>query len=161
MTPSLGFGHDALAQQSLINVLNAMQKVAYNVQMGSMVRAIKTGGSALVKYTAAFKGLVNGLPVTSGASGDFPALSGTVVDGTYNVFAFFIDQAGTLTSAMGTAGATLNAVVFPATPAGKAMVAFITVHPVGANFVGGTTALDAGTVTVGYYDGVETAPIIV
>lgn len=157
MTPSLTTSHDALSQQSLRDVITALQKVGYNRQMGTMTPAIKAGGSPLVKYTTAFKGVVNGLPVQSGASGDFPALSGTVADGYYNVFCFYIDQAGTLSVLMGTAALTLDGVVFPTTPSGKAMCAFITVYTTGAAFVGNTTALDAGTVTVKYYDGFEPA----
>jgi hypothetical protein len=82
-----------------------------------------------------------------------PALSGTVVNGTFNVFCFFIDSAGTVTSAMGTAGATLATVVFPQKPQKKALVGLLIVNPTGTgNFVGGSTALDDATVvpTVAY-----------
>lgn len=157
MTPSLTTSSDALSQQAVRDVLGALQKVSYNRQFGTMTPALKTSGSALVKYTSAFTGIVGGLPVQSGASGDFPALSGTISDGYYNVYCFYINQSGTLSSTMGTQATTLDGVVFPATPSGKCMVAFITVYTTGASFIGGTTALDAGTATVKYYDGWEPA----
>lgn len=111
--------------------------------------AIKTGGSAIVKTgAAACYGLANGILVTIGAATDMAALSGTVVNATFNVFCFFVDSAGTKTSAMGTAGANLAAVKFPQFPQGKALIGFIVVNPTGTgDFVGGTTALDDGTVT--------------
>lgn len=84
--------------------------------------------------------------ITAGT--DMPALSGTVTNATFNVFAFFIDSAGTTSSAMGTAGATLAAVKFPPLPENKALIGFIVINPTGTgDFVGNTTALDDGTVT--------------
>lgn len=91
--------------------------------------------------------LANGVLQKITAATDMPALSGTVVNATFNVFCFFIDSAGTTTSAMGTAGATLGAVVFPQFPVGKALIGFVIINPTGTgNFVGGTTALDDATV---------------
>jgi len=108
---------------------------------------IKTTSSAVVKAGAAFHAAVNGVLVAKAANTDMAALSGTVVNATHNVFAFFIDSAGTLTSQMGTAGATLAAVGFPAIPAKKALIGYVHINPTGTgNFVGGTTALDDATV---------------
>ncbi|MDE2020869.1 MAG: hypothetical protein KGJ13_11085, partial [Patescibacteria group bacterium] len=91
--------------------------------------------------------IANGILQKITASTDMPALSGTVVNATFNVFCFFIDSAGTKTSAMGTAGTTLAKVVFPQFPKQKALIGFIIINPTGTgNFVGGTTALDDGTV---------------
>jgi hypothetical protein len=48
---------------------------------------------------------------------------------------------------MGTAGATIGAVVFPTIPANRAVVGFVIINPTGTgNFVGNTTALSDGTV---------------
>lgn len=100
----------------------------------------KTGGSV-------FYALANGILQKVAASTDMPALSGTVTNATFNVFCFFIDSGGTTTSAMGTAGSTLANVVFPQKPSRKAMVGFVIINPTGTgDFVGGTTALDDGTV---------------
>jgi hypothetical protein len=109
---------------------------------------IKAGGSTLAKSGAsAAYALANGVLVQIAASTDMAALSGTVTNGTYNVFCFFVDSAGALTSALGTAGASRAAVKFPQLPLGKALIGFVEIHPTGTgDFVGGTTALDDATV---------------
>lgn len=108
---------------------------------------IKAGGSALVKAGTAFYAAAGGTLVTKGANTDMAALAGTVTNAKFNVFVFFIDSAGTLTTLMGTEGATLAAVVWPTFPANKACVGFTVINPTGTGgFVGGTTALDDATV---------------
>lgn len=109
---------------------------------------IKAGGSAIVKTGAsAAQFIANGVLGSIGAATDMAALSGTVSNAKFNVFVFFIDSAGTKTSAMGTEGASLAAVQWPAFPAGKACIGFTIINPTGTgNFVGGTTALDDATV---------------
>lgn len=107
------------------------------------------GGSAspTVQTNAAYVGIANGKLVTKASATDLPALSGVVNNATFNVFAFYIDQTGTLTSQMGIAGSTLAKVVFPPTPENKAIVGFVIINPTGTgNFTGGTTALDDATV---------------
>jgi hypothetical protein len=109
--------------------------------------AIHGAGSALVKAGSVVYAAAQGVLVTKGANTDMAALAGTVTNATFNVYAFFIDRAGTLTSAMGSAGATLAAVTMPTPPVGKAMIGFVVINPTGTgDFVGGTTALDDGTV---------------
>lgn len=107
---------------------------------------IKGGGLALAKTgAAAFFGVANGVLVTIAASTDMPALSGPNVATTnLNVYCFFIDSAGVVTSAAGTAGTTLGKVVFPQFPKNKALVGFLIVTASGT-FIPGTTALDVGT----------------
>lgn len=109
---------------------------------------IKAGSSALAKTGAAASYyLANGVLQKISAATDMPALSGTVTNAAFNVYCFFIDQAGTVTSQMGTEGATLAALKFPQFPTKKALVGFIIINPTGTgNFVGGTTALDNATV---------------
>jgi hypothetical protein len=109
---------------------------------------IKAGGSALAKTGgSATKLLADGKLVNIAAATDMAALAGTVTNAKFNVYCFFVDSAGTLTSAMGTEGASLAAVVFPTFPAKKALVGFIIINPTGTGpFVGGTTALDDATV---------------
>jgi hypothetical protein len=109
---------------------------------------IKSGGSALSKTGAASSyGVANGVLIKIAASTDQAAYSGTVTNAKFNVFVHFVDSAGTLTSSMGTEGATLAAVVWPTIPIGKAVVSYTIINPTGTgNFVGGTTALDDGTV---------------
>lgn len=109
--------------------------------------AIKAGASALVKAGTAFYATIDGVIVAVAANTDQAALVGTVTNATYNVYCFFIDKAGTGTSAMGVAGASLAAVKFPPVPEKKALVGFVVIHPTGTgDFVGGTTALDDATV---------------
>lgn len=109
---------------------------------------IKAGGSALAKSGASAAYLfANGILQKIAAATDMPALAGTVTNAKFNVFCFFIDSAGVVTSAMGTEGATLAAVVFPQFPVRQALIGFIVINPTGTgSFVGGTTALDDGTV---------------
>lgn len=112
--------------------------------------AIKAGGSAIVKAGSAFTACVNGIPVRVAANTDQAALSGTVTNAKFNVYCFFLDSAGTGTSAMGTEGATLAAVKWPPMPVNKALIGFVIINPTGTgNFVGGTTALDDATVVPG------------
>lgn len=109
---------------------------------------IKAGGSAIVKTGAnAIYMSIKGILVTKAAATDMAALSGTVTNAKFNVFCFYCDAAGNLTSAMGTEGATLAAVKWPPLPEGKAQIGFVIINPTGTgNFVGGTTALDDVTV---------------
>jgi hypothetical protein len=106
---------------------------------------IKAGGGTLAKIgTVAFQGIASGVPVTIAASTDMPALSGSITAGSYNIYAFFIDSASVVTSAMGTEATTLAGVKFPPFPQGKALVGYLIVTYASA-FVGGTTALDTAT----------------
>src|ERR1044072_7836128 len=119
-----------------------------SLMMSTAGLVIKAGGSTLAKSggTAAY-GIANGVIQKIAASTDMAALSGTVVNATFNVFCFFIEGAGVIPSAMGTAGATLAAVKFPQFPTQKALIGYIVINPTGTgDFVGGTTALDDGTV---------------
>lgn len=79
-------------------------------------------------------------------------LSGTVTDGNYNVYVIVSDSSGTLSAVMGTEGATIGTIVFPTVPADSCVLGFVLVYTVAADFIGGTTLLDAGTVTDTYYD---------
>ena len=115
---------------------------------GSASTKAKTG-------TSDFYALVNGVLVKIAASTDMPALVGSVAHAAFNVYVFFVDGGGTVTSAMGTAGATLANVVFPPFAKQHACVGFLIVNPTGTGaFVGGTTALDDATVVpnVAYVD---------
>lgn len=113
---------------------------------------IKGSASALAKTVATVYYRI-GRSIYTLAAGDMPALSGTVANAAFNVFAFYVNAAGTVTSAMGTAAATLGAVIFPTVPSDNALLGFLVINPTGTgNFVGGTTALDDATVVpnVGY-----------
>lgn len=110
---------------------------------------IKAGASAIVKAANAVRTIVAGVAGTATAANlDMAALSGTVVNATHNVFVFRVAADGTtVTSAMGTAGATRDAIVFPAGSASLVTLGWVFINPTGVgNFVGGTTALDDATV---------------
>jgi hypothetical protein len=109
---------------------------------------IKGGSaSAIVQAHTVTYATAKGVLVTKAADTDMAALSGSVTNAKFNVFCFFIDSAGNLTSAMGIEGATLAAVQFPPIPEQKAMIGFVIINPTGTGpFVGGTTALDDATV---------------
>lgn len=108
---------------------------------------IHGAASALAKAGSAFYASAAGTLVTKVINTDMAALAGSVTNTKFNVYVFFIDSAGTLTTVMGTEGATLGAVVWPAFPVGKACIGFVVINPTGTGpFVGGTTALDDATV---------------
>jgi len=74
-------------------------------------------------------------------------LSGTVTNAKFNVYVLTMIADGTVTATMGTEGASLGAVVFPAVPTNSVVIGFVIVNPTGTgNFVGGTTNLDDETV---------------
>lgn len=147
MSKSIGRGADALNQQVIRDLLLKLQSASIDFLMSTGGLAIKAGGSAIVKAATLCKVFVNGVLVSLAANTDMAALVGTVVNAKFNVFVFYVGSDGTPHSAMGTAGDTLAAVVFPTIPADHAVLGFIIVNPTGTgNFVGGTTALDDATV---------------
>lgn len=109
--------------------------------------AIFGAASPIVKAVNAFHAFANGVPVLKIANTNMAALSGTVLNATFNVFCFYIDQNGVLTSQMGAAGVAFSNVVFPVVPKGQAQIGYTLINPTGTGaFVGGTTALDDATV---------------
>ena len=153
--------NDPSSREAIQKIVNPIADRLSSILFSSGGLAIKTGGSALAKTGSAFYAIAQGTPVTKTANTDCAALSGTVTNAKFNVYCFYIDNAGTLTSAMGTEGAAFTNVVFPPMPVGKAMYGFVVINPTGTgNFVGGTTPLDDATVvpnavyvnTVGPFD---------
>ncbi len=134
-------------QQAIRQVLEPIGDRLSTQVFSSAGLVIKAGSSALAKAGSLTYVSVKGKLVKIAANTDMAALSGTVTNAKFNVFCFFIDGAGTLTSAMGVEGAAVGSLVFPPIPAGKAMIGFVIINPTGTgNFVGGTTALDDATV---------------
>lgn len=138
----------ATDKNALFNILAPIADRVSSKPLTSPGFVIKSAASPLVKTGATVtyaiaKGVFRSIP----ASTDMAALVGTVLNATFNVYAFFLDSAGNLTSAMGAAATTLPGVKFPPIPVGTAVLGFIIVNPTGTgNFVGGTTALDDATV---------------
>lgn len=104
-----------------------------------------TSGKKVPKIgSVAFAGVVQGVPVAIAAGTDMPALSGNITAGSYAIYCFFIDRAGTVTSAKGAEGTTLALAKFPPFPEGKTLVGYIIVTYASA-FTADTTALDTAT----------------
>lgn len=136
------------ANRNLVSILEKLQYALLTRILNTGGLAIKAGGSAIVKTVNTIKFLISG-NLYSKAAGDMAALSGTVVNGTFNAFYFFVSTAGTVTTVMGTAGATLADVVPPLASfdGSKACIGWVIINPTGTgNFVGGTTVLDDATV---------------
>ena len=148
LQPRLTAFSDTGQNYGLFKVLAAMYDIIHSQSLTSAGLAIKAGASAIVKTgVSTWVGIAEGVLVSKAAATDMAALSGTVTNAKFNVFAFFVNSAGTVRSAMGTEGATLATVVFPTRAEGEALIGFIVVNPTGTgNFVGGTTALDDATV---------------
>ena len=145
-----GWTGDEYEGRAVRQLVTPIYLTLYNQTLTSAGLVIKGAGNTLAKAGSAFYATVAGKVVTKTANTDMAALSGTVTNAKFNVFVFYIDSAGTLTSAMGTEGATLAAVKFPVTPDRKAAIGFVIINPTGTgNFVGGTTALDDATVAPG------------
>lgn len=139
---------DFTTQANLRRLFEPLFDSQSTLPLSSAGLVIHGAASTLAKTgSAVFYAIANGVLQKVAAATDMPALAGTVTNATFNVFCFFIDSAGTVTSAMGTGGATLASVVFPQKPRKKALVGFIIINPTGTgDFVGGTTALDDATV---------------
>jgi hypothetical protein len=135
--------------QSVLADVQALKALSANALLNSGALAIHGSASALAK-TAATVNFRIGAAVYSKVAADMAALAGTVTNAKFNVFVFMVNAAGTLTSAMGTEGATLAAVVFPTIPSTVAVIGYVIINPTGTgDFVGGTTALDDATVVPG------------
>lgn len=91
--------------------------------------------------------MANGVVVEVDSGTDLSALDGTVANAEFGVFCFFIDAAGTVTTAFGESAASLAVMQFPQKPVGKALMGWVLINPTGTgDFVGGTTDLDDVTV---------------
>jgi hypothetical protein len=132
---------------------NALRKVVrplvdrYSSQpLTSAGLVINGAGAAFPKIGAAdFYASAGGVLVKVTAGTALPALTGIAITAAFfNVVCYFVGSTGVVTVGAGTQAATLGGVVFPQIPDGNALVGFLIITGAGA-FVGGTTALDAGT----------------
>lgn len=124
-------------------ILAKFQNVPLN---NTYTLAIKAGGSPTVKNSGTIHAMSNGRVYYVANNTDMPALSGTVTNGSRNVFVFSSKE-GTLYTHMGTEGSSIQDVVFPKISADHTIIGYIVVYPTGTgNFVGGTTPLDDATV---------------
>lgn len=116
------------------------------VQSGA-IRISGGSASALVQTNAIYYGIALGKLVKIASATNLPALVGTVANGTFNVFSFSVNSAGTVSVNLGAPSTTLGGVTFPQTQDGNASIGFVIINPTGTGaFIGGTTALDDATV---------------
>lgn len=133
------------SDQNLLNALGDLQKAACDVLFNSAGLAIGSASKAKVKIVNTVYAYIDGI-LTKKTTAEV-TLAGTVVNATFNVYVITLKNDGTATARMGTAGATLGAVVLPTIPADELVLGFAIVNPTGTgNFVGGTTELDDATV---------------
>lgn len=141
ITTSVG----GLSDAGVRSALSALQSSAVDKLLVSGALAIGSSSKPKVKIVSTIYALVTGILVTKTTAEI--TLAGTVLTTKFNVFVLSIDNAGTVTATMGTAGATLGAVVMPTIPADNAVIGFVIINPTGTgSFVGGTTDLDDATV---------------
>jgi len=75
------------------------------------------------------------------------AIAGKVANAAFNCWLLSMDDAGTVTATLGTAGATLATMVIPEVPTGSISLGIVVVNPTGTgDFTGGTTPLGDATV---------------
>lgn len=173
---------------SLLNALNRSMPAAKRAGLGTRIAALETTVNALAtaldaihlqnrflltaptlvikaaegtvpKSSGAFTALVAGTYVSKAADTDMCALSGTTAATKYALYDFYMDSAGTITTAKAADAATAAAALalLPTLPINKVRLGYLIVHNGTANpFVGGTTALDAANITVTYVNGTVT-----
>jgi len=129
----------------------------YAAQMLSPAGIIIFGGSSANAKTglAAVLALTNNgnaaALVSVAASTTLTPNTGLTLINTFNVYLFYINGAGTISTSMGTAATTLAGVAFPQMPNGRACIGGFTVNPTAGTFTGATTALDAANTNVVYF----------
>lgn len=146
-------GTGTFSERQRVDLSAMLKPIADRLSSQALVSAglVIGGGSKLTPRTSASVTsyyAVKGKILSQSTSVEQAALSGTVTNAKYNFYAFFIDGAGTLSSLMGTESTTYALATLPEFPEGKTLVGLVGINPSGTgNFVGGTTALDDGTVT--------------
>lgn len=135
-----------------------------NVALSSPGLVISAGASPLVKTTAVFPYTVDGNILVSGAAGDLPSLTSasiSIAPGNTGCITVSVSPAGyVFTDApldQLTSGITglFPITAMAAVPNGRALVGYIIVKNASAsNFIGGTTAFDAASLTVTYLNAI-------
>lgn len=123
------------------------------VQSALIDRNFSSGGLTLgssskkaLKLANTTYSLVDGVLIKK-TTAEYALPTGQVANATFNVFVVVMNSSGTVSVLMGTAAATLGAVVFPTIPANSAVMGFAIVNPTGTGpFVNGTTDFDDATV---------------
>lgn len=145
---------DALAR---LELLQAFFSLFSNQVVAPPTLAIKAAGGVLARTTTACFALVGGVLVKIAANTDMPALTGvSIPNGSKQIVGFATDAAGTLSLLAGNVAATVGALQFPAVPVGQVALGYLIIeNGTGSTFTGGTTALDAASLTVTYANMVD------
>jgi hypothetical protein len=132
-------------RDELEDLFDKLQRVLSGILLNTAALAIGTAANHKVKVVNTIYAYIEGVLVKKTSAE--VTLSGTVTNAKFNVFVITLNAAGTLAASMGTEASTIGGVVFPTITDGAVVVGFVIVNPTGTgNFVGGTTALDDGTV---------------
>lgn len=137
---------DPSVKESLRHVLNAIgDRMSSQATATAGLVITATSGKKVPKIGATdYQGVVQGIPVTIAAGTDMPALVGNITAGSFAIYCFFVDVAGTTSSVKGPEGTTLALAKFPPFPAGKALIGYIIVT-YASTFTANSTALDTAT----------------
>jgi hypothetical protein len=132
-----------------------------NVSRGMIkpgVVAIKAAASALARTTVPAVAFVDGTKIRIAAQ-DMPALTtaASLASGEKNVVVFVVNSAGTISALTGTKSTTANGVLWPVVAANQTVIGGVYIEAA-ATFTGGTTALDAASITFDFFDGSSTQP---
>lgn len=145
MAKTLTTSNGGLSDASMRSVLLELQGAVVDQLLNTAGLTIGSSSKPKLKIANTIYALVTGILVKKTTAEI--VVAGTVTNAKFNVFVLSIDNAGTVTASMGTEGATIGAVVFPAIPADNAVIGFAIVNPTGTgSFVGGTTDFDDATV---------------
>lgn len=145
MAKSITTGPGGLSDAGIRSALGELQATAVDFVLNSPGLTIGSSSKPKVKIANTTYAMIDGV-IAKKTTAEI-TLSGTVVNATFNVFVLTMIADGTVTATMGTAGATIGAVVFPTIPAASVVLGFAIVNPTGTgNFIGGTTDLDDATV---------------
>ena len=140
----VGAGNDRKALQDIFQYVGDTVSTLALSTAGLVISATTTKAKT---GAADFYAMVRGRLLKIAAGTDMPVLSGTVTNAKFNVFVFYVNGAGTVSSAMGTEAGALGGVLFPDLPLDQALIGFVIINPTGTgNFVGGTTPLGDATV---------------
>lgn len=146
----LGSRIRALTEQ--VNALTlAMERVyrSNTLVLTAPVLTIKADASPTAKSSAGFSALVAGSVQAKAGDTDMTALAGTLAAGKSCLFIFYMSVAGALTTVKTADADTAEAAVLllPDAPANLVRLGYALVsNGTEANFVGGTTALDAADI---------------
>lgn len=122
---------------------------AGNVLLNSGGLAINGAGLLVAKTSNTIDYIVAGVLATAAAAA-LPTLVGTITQNNFGGWAFTIDVGGTTRARFLNQAATLAGVTMPAIPVTETILGYVRLNPTTANFVGGTTALDAASTNAIY-----------